>query len=185
MIDLPLDQLSFSIHSMTSADLPAILPLERASYSMPWPESAYRQALSNERADFFFIRHQGLIVGYSGSWQLVDEIHIATIVSHPAIRRRGIGELLLAVIFQRATEKKAKTVTLEVRPSNQAAQNLYTKYGFIKTGLRKNYYPDNGEDGIIMATPALDSAAYQAFLQSLITQLVDRLAIFAVGPFKR
>lgn len=178
MIDLLLKQLPFSIEKMTLRDLPAILPIEQASYTTPWPESAYRQALENERADFFLLRYQGQVLGYSGSWYLVDETHIATIVSHPALRRQGIGELLLAIILQRSMAKQAQTVTLEVRPSNEAAQKLYTKYGFRQTGLRKNYYPDNKEDGIIMTTPSLDSVAYQTHLQPLIQTLAGRLASF-------
>lgn len=41
-------------------------------------------------------------------------------------------------------------MTLEVRASNEIAQNLYRKYGFKAYGRRKGYYQDNGEDAIIM-----------------------------------
>ncbi len=41
-------------------------------------------------------------------------------------------------------------LTLEVRESNYAAQNLYEKYGFKKLGVRKRYYSDNREDAWIM-----------------------------------
>jgi ribosomal-protein-alanine N-acetyltransferase len=37
-----------------------------------------------------------------------------------------------------------------VRISNIVAQNLYKKHGFIKEGIRKNYYADTHEDGVIM-----------------------------------
>ena len=40
--------------------------------------------------------------------------------------------------------------TLEVRESNKAAIRLYEKYDFKETGVRRNYYSDNGEDAVIM-----------------------------------
>jgi ribosomal-protein-alanine N-acetyltransferase len=40
---------------------------------------------------------------------------------------------------------------LEVRRSNTAALVLYTGFGFIQTGTRKGYYPDNKEDALILS----------------------------------
>jgi ribosomal-protein-alanine N-acetyltransferase len=165
---------------MTLEDLPAVMLLEQAAYSAPWPEAAYRQALSNDQALFVLLRYQGKIVGYSGMWHLEDAAHVGTIVSHSAARRKGVGELLLVIILQQARTLPVDVVTLEVRPSNEAAKSLYAKYGFVLAGRRRNYYPDTGEDGLIMTTPSLELATYQAFLQSLEAGLVERLASFHV-----
>jgi len=168
----------FTIMDMTLDDLPKVMCMERVSYSLPWPEVVYRRELSNDRAYFNLVKYQDKIIGYSGVWHMVDEVHVGTIVSHPDFRRRGIGELLLVAIIKRAYLLLAKTVTLEVRPSNRPAQNLYTKYGFEVLGRRKWYYPDTGEDAIIMTTPPLASQQYQALLKSLTGNLFDRLASF-------
>ena len=175
-----LESLPFTLHLMRLDDLPAVMLIEQAAYSAPWPESAYRQALSNDQALFMLLRHRDKIVGYSGIWQLADAIHIGTIVSHPALRRKGIGELLLVIILQQAQALPADVVTLEVRPSNEIAKSLYAKYGFVVVGRRRKYYPDTGEDGLIMTTPSLDSATYQSFLQPLVAGLVQRLTVFGV-----
>ena len=45
-------------------------------------------------------------------------------------------------------ERGAVTLFLEVRASNEDAIRLYEKSGFIKTGVRKNYY-ENKEDAIL------------------------------------
>jgi len=45
---------------------------------------------------------------------------------------------------------------LEVRESNQAAQKLYRKFGFESVGLRRGYYQDTHEDGILMTLASLD-----------------------------
>src|SRR5262245_39401677 len=63
------------------------------------------------------------IVGYAGIWVMTDEAHITTIASHPDMRGRGVGELLLVSLMHRATEIGARWMTLEVRASNSVAQN--------------------------------------------------------------
>lgn len=107
------------------------------------------------------------ILGLVGFWVLYDEAHIITIAVREAYRRRGIGELLLVAAIEKALRHKAQVVTLEVRVSNLPAQALYEKYGFRKTGIRRGYYPDNGEDGYIMSTETITSAPFQANFQRL------------------
>ncbi len=118
---------------------------------------------------------QGL-VGYGGFWLMVDEAHISTIATHPAWRRHGIGEILLLAMIDAATAIGARWVTLEVRASNLGAQALYRKYGFAVTGERKNYYSDNGEDALIMATPLITTADYRNKLAELKDALFARLS---------
>src|SRR3989304_3389685 len=76
-----------------------------------------------------------------------------------AYRRQGIGELLLADTLDLALANRQEVVTLEVRRSNEAAQALYEKFGFLKVGARRRYYSDNHEDAIIMSTPPIRSDA--------------------------
>jgi len=66
-----------------------------------------------------------------------------------------------------AMELNAHTITLEVRASNTAAQSLYQKYGFTQVGLRRGYYSDNKEDGVLMSTENITSAQFQAYLNRL------------------
>jgi ribosomal-protein-alanine N-acetyltransferase len=113
------------------------------------------------------------IVGFAGFWIMADEAHITTIAVREACRRRGIGELLLIAVIDMAQKLKTGVVTLEVRVSNITAQNLYTKYGFSKVGLRKGYYIDRGhsrdskEDGLVMTTEDINSAAFEERLRRL------------------
>ena len=44
--------------------------------------------------------------------------------------------------------KDVKSITLEVKQTNENAIHLYKKYGFIEIGIRKGYY--QGIDGILM-----------------------------------
>ncbi len=107
------------------------------------------------------------IVGFVGFWVLADEAHITAIAVREAYRRHGVGELLLTVAIDLATELKARIVTLEVRVSNTVAQCLYTKYGFTRVGIRRGYYTDNREDAVLMSTQDIGLAPFQVCLQQL------------------
>ncbi len=116
------------------------------------------------------------IVGYGGMWLMVDEAHVSTLAAHPDWRGQGVGELLLLAMIDRAAEIGAAVVTLEVRVTNKPAQSLYRKYGFEVAGRRKGYYSDNGEDALIMSTPAITTATYTRRIHELRTALFGKLA---------
>ena len=107
------------------------------------------------------------IMGFAGFWTMADEVHITTIATREALRRQGIGELLLQSIIHMANQHAARIITLEVRVSNTVARQLYTKYGFNQVGLRRSYYTDNREDAVIMSTDHIASPSFQAQLQEL------------------
>jgi ribosomal-protein-alanine N-acetyltransferase len=115
------------------------------------------------------------ILGYGGFWIMADEAHISTIAVRSEHRRRGVGELLLVAMMDRATELNAEVMTLEVRVSNTTAQNLYRKYGFHQVGLRRGYYSDNREDALIMTTDPIISASFQGQLRRLRWALREKL----------
>ncbi|MCJ7828859.1 MAG: ribosomal protein S18-alanine N-acetyltransferase [Dehalococcoidia bacterium] len=107
------------------------------------------------------------IVGIAGFWIMADEAHITTLATRNSCRRQGIGERLLVQIIEMAAQLHADVVTLEARVSNKEAQALYEKYGFLKVGVRRAYYTDNGEDAVIMTTDSLTSSALQSRFQRL------------------
>lgn len=115
------------------------------------------------------------IVGYAGLWLMVDEGHITTIAVHPGFRGRGLGELLLHGLIDRAMAIGARWLTLEVRVSNHVAQQLYRKYTFKEMGIRRRYYSDNDEDAMVMWTDPLDSPTFQAALERGEQRLAERL----------
>ncbi len=88
----------------------------------------------------------GNILGYGGLWKIDDEAHVSTIAIDPTWRGKGYGEILLAGMFGKALQLRARYIVLEVRVSNAVAQSLYRKYGFSRVGRRKNYYRSDNED---------------------------------------
>lgn len=115
-----------------------------------------------------------LVVGVTGFWLMAGEAHITTIGVRQAYQRLGIGELLLISTIDLALTRQAQVITLEVRLSNTAAQELYQKYGFTKRGARRCYYTDNREDAVIMTTDTLTSAPFQSQFQQLKRAYAER-----------
>ena len=107
------------------------------------------------------------VIGFAGFWIMADEAHITTIASRTSYRRQGIGELLLISIIEMSTRLRARIITLEVRISNTAAQRLYSKYGFTRVGVRRGYYIDNREDGLLMSIEDISSAQFLARFSGL------------------
>jgi ribosomal-protein-alanine N-acetyltransferase len=152
---------------MALEDVSAVLDIERASFSTPWPPEAFQQELRHNRlARYVVARQGGAVVGYAGVWLMVDEAHITTFAVHPDSRRQGVGRRLLLAVIALSDDLGATRMTLEVRVSNLAAQALYGAHGFAIAGRRERYYTDDGEDAYIMTTPPIASAAMRAPLDA-------------------
>jgi len=190
--------LPYVVEPMRLRDIGEVMEIEHDSFPSPWSARAYRHdLLENDLSHYFVVRQRSLerselsllarvrrslgagirpaILGYGGFWLMAGEAHISTIAVQPNWRRRGIGELLLVAMLDRATELGAEIATLEVRVSNVTAQNLYHKYGFQQVGLRRRYYRDRDEDALIMSTERLTSATFQSHFRKLKQVLRERL----------
>jgi ribosomal-protein-alanine N-acetyltransferase len=153
------------ISPMRIADIPAVLEIERLSFSAPWPAFAFEQELTANRLAHYRVARLGeRVVAFGGIWLMVDEAHITTFGVHPDHRRRGVGRRLLLELAEAALQLGSARMTLEVRVSNEPAQALYRSLGFAVSGRRVAYYSDDGEDALIMTTPNLAGAAMQALL---------------------
>ena len=183
--EFPFDDLSlpYAIDWMHLTDIDQVMPIERASFSAPWPASAYRyELIQNDLSSYLVMRSRPPsaayppkrwrplrreppwpVLGYGGFWIILDEGHISTIAIDPDWRGRGLGELMLVALIEAAIAGGAGELTLEVRISNMVAQNLYQKYGFVQVGARKRYYHDNNEDALIMTTPRVDATVLKKY----------------------
>jgi ribosomal-protein-alanine N-acetyltransferase len=85
------------------------------------------------------------------AWLVVDELHVLSVATLPAFRRRGMAKALLEHAIEFAREQKVRTILLEVRRSNAAAIRLYRAFGFSATAVRPRYYADNFEDAVEMS----------------------------------
>ena len=142
---------TITFRMMTLEDLDSVIEVEHASFTLPWSREAfYNELVNNQYAYYLVAEDQGKIVGYCGTWIILDEGHITNIAVLPEWRGKKIGEELLVRMMGKAQSMGVKKMTLEVRVGNQTAQKLYRKLGFKDGGIRKFYYTDNMEDALIM-----------------------------------
>lgn len=136
---------------MTVEDVEAVYAIEVASFPVPWTlDSFYYEMLENQFAYYTVAEESGEILGFCGSWMVVDAAQITNVAVVKSARGRKIGEGLMREAMRVAREANMETMSLEVRVSNVVAQNLYYKLGFQDGGLRKGYYTDNQEDALVM-----------------------------------
>ena len=155
------------VDAMRLEDVPAVHEIERLSFRTPWPAHAFEQELRGNRlARYLAARAGDTVVGFAGVWLMVDDAHVTTFSVHPEWRRLGIGRQLLLNLVELSGTIGARRMTLEVRPSNTAAQALYHAFGFEIAGRRPHYYTDDGEDALIMTTPELDDPGMRAIVDA-------------------
>ncbi|MEB2333629.1 MAG: ribosomal protein S18-alanine N-acetyltransferase [Anaerolineaceae bacterium] len=153
-----------NIRRMTLDDLAQVVAIDKASFSLPWPERSFRFEISDNSASRAWVAEEDRkVVGAIVAWLLVDEAHIATIATHPDFRRRGIASKLLSHALRMMMNEGALTSVLEVRESNLAAQEMYRKFGFEETGRRPRYYKDNSEDAILMTLYKLEGLKVESW----------------------
>lgn len=148
------DLFPITIKPMTQADIDNVIAIEAASYGEHhWSKESFFNELSNELARYYCaFNDNGNLMGYAGTWQILEEAHLTNIAVSPDFRRRKVAESMLAVVIDECRKNGIKYITLEVRVSNTPAINLYEKYGFKSLGTRKGYYQNNNEDALIMWT---------------------------------
>jgi ribosomal-protein-alanine N-acetyltransferase len=127
-----------------------ILVIESSTHSAPWSRKSFENELEHKYGVFLIALIEGKVIGYGGTWVLVDEAHVTNVVVSPEFRGQGIGRKLMNEMLVKAREKGAVCATLELRKSNEVALKLYESMGFIQATVRKAYYPDNQEDAIVM-----------------------------------
>ena len=161
-------ELTVHIVPMRRRHLRSVLRIEAETHPRPWSLSLFmsEMALRTSRA-YYVARVDGLVVGYAGLMISADEGHITTIAVDPNWHRRKIGTRLLLVAAREAVRRGARALTLEVRMSNRAAQEMYRAFGFRPAGVRKNYYAETNEDALVMWAEDADSTEYRLRLAAL------------------
>ena len=145
------------IRKMIQADLEQVIAIDQVSFSLPWPARSFQFELTDNMASrCWVVEMENRVIAMLVGWFIVDELHIATVATHPDYRGRGIGRMLLVHALRAAKEEGAIKSFLEVRENNLVAQKMYRDLGYVEDGRRPAYYKDNGEDAILMSLNHLD-----------------------------
>lgn len=141
-----------TIRNVTQEDVDRIIDIENRSFTAPFTTEMYKAMITASPPFGGLVSLHGLdtVAGYLFYSIAADEMELLTIAVDYPHRKTGRAKALIEKMFEIAKKNNIRSVFLEVRPSNINAQHLYTSFGFVECGLRKNYYKDNGEDAIVM-----------------------------------
>lgn len=135
---------------MSSEHTAELARLEALCFSRPWSETALSEEIENDSACFLVAVEDDAVLGYCGMHCACGECYIDNVAVFPEYRGRGIAAALLTALTEHAKACGGEFISLEVRPSNAAAVQLYEKLGFCTVGRRRNFYADPVEDALIM-----------------------------------
>ena len=133
-------------------ELAAVADLQRRSFANAWGAEAIRWELDNSDVARLYTARTStsVLVAYCACWLVFDELHINSVAVEPSARRQGLARRVLEFVFRDVVKAGARGATLEVRQSNDAARALYEGLGFRVEGVRRNYYQNPREDGLIL-----------------------------------
>lgn len=140
------------LRTMTYADLPGVIAVEKRAYPHPWTLAIFRDCL-RIGYNAWVVTLDAAVIGYGIVMLSPGEAHILNICIDPEYQKKGLGRYLLRHLVNKSNNTDVDMILLEVRRSNEAAQQLYLSEGFHELGVRKAYYPakDGREDAIILA----------------------------------
>lgn len=140
--------------AMREEDLDEVMRIESAIYTHPWTSGNFGDSLRAGYACRTW-RLGKALVGYFVLMVGAGEGHLLNLSIAGAYQRSGHGSTLLREAAGLGTRLGAKSLFLEVRPSNLAAQALYRRFGFRKIAVRRDYYPAHTgrEDALVLTLP--------------------------------
>jgi len=137
---------------MLQSDINFVAEIEASANQFPWSVKNFQDCLKANNSAWVFIDDSNQLVGFTIVQKVVDELHLLNICVAPIAQRKGFGRHILNHVIDYANKLESVLIVLEVRRSNERAQQLYLDLGFNEMSVRKGYYPgiDGREDAILM-----------------------------------
>lgn len=135
---------------MRACHVAQVAALEKLCFSTPWSESSVASELENELSLWLVATDGQKVLGYVGSQCVLDEADMMNLAVLPESRHTGLGKKLVTALVDALKARGIRSLTLEVRVSNEAAKSLYAGLGFSEVGRRPKYYFDPREDALIL-----------------------------------
>jgi ribosomal-protein-alanine N-acetyltransferase len=128
------------LEPLTEPLLDGVLRIENSAYAHPWTRGNFADSL---KSGYQMLALMGgdTLIGYFVAMEGVQEVHLLNITVAPTFQGQGYGVLMLDALTLWARSRHAECLWLEVRVSNARAMQVYQRYGYVRVGERKNYYP--------------------------------------------
>ncbi len=153
--------LTVEIVPMLRRHLRSVLRIEEQVYPRPWSQNLFLSELAMPSSRIYRVARVGRkLVGYGGTMLVGEDGHITTLAVHPEWQRSQVGTRLVLALTRASLARDVRNLTLEVRVANDAAQDLYRRFGFAPVGVRKGYYQETSEDALVMWVHDIDAEVY-------------------------
>jgi [ribosomal protein S18]-alanine N-acetyltransferase len=163
---------------MRTKDLRGVLRIEEAVFPHPWSHRLFVEELAQRTSRAYRAAWVGrTLVGFAGQMLIDDESHVNNIAVDPDWQGRGLGAVILGDLVRTALARGARHLTLEVRVGNDPAAALYQRFGLAPVGVRRNYYPETGDDALVMWVRDIDSDEYTDRLAAIEARRAPGLVV--------
>ena len=160
------------IEPMRKRHVRAIRTIDKQVYTKPWSATMYHDELrQRDHRVYYVAHHNDRLAGYGGAMIVHDEGHITSVAVAPHAQGLGIATRLMVAIHRGCLSHNMSAMTLEVRISNQRAQDLYRRFGYAPAGVRAGYYGDNGEDALVMWCHDLQEPEHNKLLATIDSEI--------------
>jgi ribosomal-protein-alanine N-acetyltransferase len=138
--------------AMLDEDLHEVHAIEKAANRFPWSMKNFTDSLDSGHYAWVYCDSFDVVIGYAIIQLVMDEAHLLNLCVSPEMQGKGYGRRILEHVIDYSKTRSANLIVLEVRRSNQRAQNLYLQMGFNEMSIRRGYYPaeQGREDAILM-----------------------------------
>ncbi len=136
--------------AMAADHVDDVMRIDAAVYAHPWSRALWDRELADSSHVHLVAADGGAIVGHAGVMYVLDEVHVTTVAVVPECQGTGIASKLLVALLDSAVAAGSTAATLEVRAAGRRAQRVYSRLGFVPVGVRRGYYRDPADDGIVM-----------------------------------
>ncbi len=143
-----LDKSKIIISHMTLDDLNEISNILESEFDDFWNYNILKDELNSQNSTYLVAKLDNDIIGFAGFKAVFSSAELMNIVVRKTFRCNGIATLLMEELLKDLKNKKIATLYLEVAKNNTTAINLYKKFGFLESGVRKGYYQT--DDAILM-----------------------------------
>ena len=158
---------ALTTEAMRRRHLRRVLQIEDQVYPRPWTHRTFVSELAEMRngSRYYMVAYvDDVMVGYAGLMFSGNDAHVTNIAVDPEWQGRGVATEMMLDLAILSHERGCEAMTLEVRHTNTAAQNLYRRFGFVPAGVRKRYY-ENTDDAIIMWAHGVDTEEFMERLR--------------------
>ncbi|MBR6071231.1 MAG: ribosomal protein S18-alanine N-acetyltransferase [Acholeplasmatales bacterium] len=153
------------IRRIDYCDIDELIKLENETIGTTLGKEMFDLAVRSEIAYYYVYVENNKILGYISTSFDGISIEVLNFCVYKEYQGKGIGTKLLCHVLDELYSKGANNSILEVRESNNRAIGLYSKVGYKKIHIRKNYYSDM-EDAIVMQKLFCDyNDLYQSYME--------------------